>query len=74
VCVCVLETSRMRRPWPALGRSATGEKTTIWYIRNVALCGGEIWALQKIYQKYRESFDLWCSERMEKIVDGSCEK
>jgi len=22
--VCHLETSRMRRPWPALGRSATG--------------------------------------------------
>ena len=26
VIVCDLETSRMRRPWPALGRSATGEK------------------------------------------------
>jgi len=24
VAVCDLETSRMRRPWPALGRSATG--------------------------------------------------
>jgi len=24
VVVCYLETSRMRRPWPALGRSATG--------------------------------------------------
>jgi len=23
-CVCDLETSRMRRPWPTLGRSATG--------------------------------------------------
>jgi hypothetical protein len=23
VAVCDLETSRMRRPWPALGRSAT---------------------------------------------------
>jgi len=22
--LCELETSRMRRPWPALGRSATG--------------------------------------------------
>jgi len=28
VVVCDLETSRMRRPWPALGRSAT-EKTRI---------------------------------------------
>jgi hypothetical protein len=26
VVVCDLETSRMRRPWPALGRSATGGK------------------------------------------------
>ena len=25
VVVCDLETSKMRRPWPALGRSATGE-------------------------------------------------
>ena len=25
VVVCDLETSRMRRPWPALGRSAKGE-------------------------------------------------
>ena len=27
VVVCDLETSRMRRPWPALGRSATGGNT-----------------------------------------------
>jgi len=26
VVVCNLETSRMRRPWPALGRSATKKK------------------------------------------------
>jgi len=26
VVVCDLETSRMRRPWPAVGRSATGGK------------------------------------------------
>jgi len=30
VAVCDLETSRMRRPWPALGRSATGG--------NICLC------------------------------------
>jgi hypothetical protein len=31
-CVVVrdLETSRMRRPWPALGRSATKKKIMIW--------------------------------------------
>ena len=27
VVVCDLETSRMRRPWPALGRSATARKS-----------------------------------------------
>ena len=30
VVVCDLETSRMRRPWPALGRSATGKKKIIF--------------------------------------------
>jgi len=29
VVVCDLETSRMRRPWPALGRSATGKKSFV---------------------------------------------
>jgi hypothetical protein len=26
VVMCDLETSRMRRPWPVLGRSATGKR------------------------------------------------
>jgi hypothetical protein len=34
--VCDLETSRMRRPWPALGRSAEGN-TRIWTI-NICVC------------------------------------
>jgi hypothetical protein len=29
VVVCDLETSRMRKPWPALGRSATEKKKTL---------------------------------------------
>jgi len=29
VVVCDLETSRMRRPWPALGRSATAKKKKV---------------------------------------------
>jgi len=28
VVVCDQETSRMRNPWPALGRSATGKKNS----------------------------------------------
>jgi len=31
VVVCDLETSRMRKPWPALGRSDTENKTTTFY-------------------------------------------
>jgi hypothetical protein len=42
VVVCDLETSRMRRPWPALGRNATAQKQKQtkqtpperWYIRH----------------------------------------
>jgi hypothetical protein len=30
VVVCELETSRMRRPWPALGRSATDKKNSAY--------------------------------------------
>ena len=30
VVECGLETSRMRRPWPALGRSAIGKKIYIY--------------------------------------------
>jgi hypothetical protein len=29
IVVCDLETSKMRRPWPALGRSATKKKANI---------------------------------------------
>jgi hypothetical protein len=32
------------------------------------LCGAETWTLGKVYQKYLESFDMWCWRRMEKIV------
>ena len=34
VVVCDLETSRMRRSWPALGRSATGKKKCISWCAN----------------------------------------
>jgi hypothetical protein len=32
VVVCNLKTSRTRRPWPALGRSATGGKKSILFV------------------------------------------
>jgi len=33
VFVCDLETSRMRRPWPALGRSVTANKKKTLLLR-----------------------------------------
>ena len=32
VVVCDLETSRMRRPWPALGRSATRKYIYVYHL------------------------------------------
>ena len=29
--------------------------------------GAEIWTLRKAYQKYLESFEMWCWRRLEKI-------
>jgi hypothetical protein len=37
------------------------------YIWSLVLCGAEIWILQKVEQKYLESFEMWCWRRMEKI-------
>jgi hypothetical protein len=37
------------------------------YIWSIALCGAETWTLEKVDQKYLESFDMWCWRRMEKI-------
>jgi len=37
------------------------------YIWSIALYGVETWTLQKVDQKYLESFEMWCCRRMEKI-------
>ena len=37
VVVCDLETSRMRRPWPALGRRVTGKRKITWRSFNILL-------------------------------------
>jgi hypothetical protein len=39
-------------------------KCCIW---SVALYDAETWTLWKVYQKYPESFDVWCWRKMEKI-------
>jgi hypothetical protein len=41
------------------------EETKKWYVWSIALYGAETWALRKVYQKYLESFELWCWRRME---------
>jgi hypothetical protein len=37
------------------------------YIWGTVLCGAEIWILNKVDQKYLESFGMWCWRRTEKI-------
>jgi hypothetical protein len=37
------------------------------YIWSIALYGEDTWTLRKLDQKCLESFELWCSRRMEKI-------
>jgi replicative superfamily II helicase len=37
------------------------------YIWSIALYGAEKWTLRKVYQKYLESFEMWCWRRMKKI-------
>jgi hypothetical protein len=36
-----------------------------FFIWSLALHGTEIWILQKVGQKYLESFEIWCLRRME---------
>jgi hypothetical protein len=31
-----------------------------FYIWNIALYGAETWTLQKVDEKYLESFEMWC--------------
>jgi hypothetical protein len=40
--VCDLETSRMRRPWPALGRSATEKRMYIYIYICVCVSGSSV--------------------------------
>jgi hypothetical protein len=34
---------------------------------NVTLVSAETWTLRKVYQKYMESFEMWCWRWMEKV-------
>jgi hypothetical protein len=37
------------------------------YIWSIALYGAETWTLRAVDQKHRESFEMWCWRRMQKI-------
>jgi hypothetical protein len=37
------------------------------YIWSLALYGAETWTLLAVDQKHLESFEMWCSRRIEKI-------
>ena len=49
VVVCDLETSRMRRPWPALGRSVTAKKNIYIYIYIYIYTHTTCYTILKIY-------------------------
>jgi len=44
-----------------------GKKLVKCYIWSIALYGVEAWTPRKVVQKYLESFEMWCSRRIEKI-------
>jgi len=35
---------------------------------SIAVYGAKTWTLQKVNQKYLESFEMWCWRRIEKII------
>jgi hypothetical protein len=75
-CTCEIKSSI------AMAKAAFKKKKTIFtskldlhlrkklvkcYIWSMALYGAGSLALRKVYQKYLESFEMWCWRRMEKI-------
>jgi hypothetical protein len=40
-------------------------KCCIW---SIIFCDAENWTLREVYQKYLESFELWCWRSREKII------
>ena len=60
VVVCDLETSRMRRPWPALGRSTTGKKKLFFITHTISREGRQ-------YSAYRHFSFPWVGFRVSYI-------
>ena len=60
VVVCDLETSRMKGPWPALGRSATGQIYIYIYI--YIFTAGRNWGSVVIFQSQKGSASRKCGQ------------
>jgi len=69
VVVCDLETSGMRRPWPTLGRSATGKKKNKKYMC-VCVCVCVFAETSKIQFREPQVEYNWYMLRDNKIVSG----
>ena len=52
--VCDLETSRMRRPWPALGRSATAKKVYLLLFLNSFVKKERLFILTALTDRYEQ--------------------
>ena len=73
VALCDLETSRTRRPWPALGRSATGKKNFViinYIILNaqiIFLTLGYLYTLRSnkpnVYNCFTLKYISWLAQR-----------
>ena len=59
--------STRRRPFYPQIDLHLRKKLLKFYIWSIGLYGAEIWTLQNIYQKYVESFHMWCWRKLAKI-------
>ena len=45
-----------------------GTELVKYYIWSIAFYGADTWTLEKVDQKYLESFKMWCWRRMKKMT------
>jgi hypothetical protein len=43
------------------------EASEVLHLERITFCDAENWTLREVYQKYLESFELWCWRSREKI-------
>jgi hypothetical protein len=77
VIVCDLETSRMRRPWPAMGRSATKKKShyiwTIFYTKPCINLQSE-WYVQAftVFTHTASTYRIYHSIKLKEFIISRC--